>query len=37
MAKEFSKRFYNSKQWKNCKASYIKSIHELCERCEKQG
>lgn len=37
MAKEFAKRFYNSKEWKKCKASYISSVHGLCERCEKLG
>lgn len=37
MAKEFAKSFYNSKEWKKCKASYIKSVHGLCERCDKRG
>lgn len=37
MAKEFAKAFYNSKAWKKCKASYIESVHGLCERCEKSG
>lgn len=37
MAREFSKKFYNSKQWKECRASYIsyrQSIDGgLCETC----
>lgn len=37
MAKEFAKRFYNSKEWYKCKSSYIKSVHGLCERCDKPG
>lgn len=37
MAREFAKRFYNSAAWKKCKASYIKSVHGLCERCERPG
>lgn len=37
MAREFAKAFYNSSVWKKCKASYIKSVHGLCERCDKPG
>lgn len=37
MAKEFSKGFYNSKAWKECRAAYIKSVFGLCERCGKLG
>jgi len=37
MAKEFAKKFYNSKQWKQCRASYIISVFGLCEKCRKQG
>ncbi|BCZ48443.1 hypothetical protein psyc5s11_45100 [Clostridium gelidum] len=37
MAKEFAKAFYNSSAWKKCKASYIESVHGLCERCERPG
>lgn len=37
MAKEFAKPFYNSKQWKKCRASFIayrKSIDGgLCQTC----
>lgn len=37
MAAEFSKRFYDSKQWQECRASYIKKVHGLCERCQEPG
>ena len=37
MAKEFSKRFYASNQWKQCRQSYIQSVNGLCERCLKDG
>lgn len=33
MAKEYAKTFYQSKAWKKCRASYIKSDNGLCERC----
>lgn len=37
MAKEFSRAFYNSATWKNCKEEYLRSKGYLCERCLKQG
>ena len=37
MAKEFAKRLYASKQWAQCRASYIESVHGLCEICLKQN
>jgi 5-methylcytosine-specific restriction protein A len=37
MAKEFSKSFYNSKTWHNCRAGYIKSVFGLCEDCRDRG
>lgn len=37
MAKEFAKAFYTSKEWKKCRAGYIKSVHGLCERCGAAG
>lgn len=37
MAKEWAKKFYKSTAWIKCKNSYIKSVHGLCERCEKPG
>lgn len=40
MAKEFAKSFYNSKQWKRCRASYIKHRKSidggLCENCHER-
>lgn len=33
MARAFSKRFYNSKAWKDCREGYIQSVDGLCERC----
>ena len=33
MAREFSKKLYNSKEWKKCRGSYIVSVNGLCERC----
>lgn len=35
--KDFAKRFYKSKQWQQCRASYIKSVGGLCEKCLAQG
>lgn len=37
MAKEFAKSFYKSKRWQQCRASYLKSVGGLCERCYKKG
>jgi hypothetical protein len=40
MAKEFSKHFYNSQRWKDCKQSYISqrvaADGGLCEECRKE-
>lgn len=33
MAKDFSKRFYNSKAWKVTRNAYITSKYGICERC----
>lgn len=30
-------RFYSSGAWKNCRASYKKSVGGLCERCLSRG
>jgi 5-methylcytosine-specific restriction endonuclease McrA len=35
--REFAKHFYHSKAWKQCRLSYIASVHGLCERCEAGG
>lgn len=37
MAKEYAKSFYQSKAWKDCRASYISSVNGLCERCLANG
>lgn len=37
MAKGFAKKFYNGKQWRECRAAYISSVHGLCERCGEAG
>lgn len=37
MAQEFSKAFYKSKQWKQCRQAYIASVYGLCERCNGVG
>lgn len=35
--REFAKSFYKSKAWKECRKSYITSVHGLCERCGSPG
>ena len=37
MAKEYAKQFYKSTAWIKCRASYIKKVFGLCERCEAPG
>jgi 5-methylcytosine-specific restriction protein A len=37
MAREFSKAFYNSKAWQDCRDAYIKSVLGLCEDCRDRG
>ena len=37
MAKDYAKQFYNSKLWKDCRSSYISSVHGLCEHCLEDG
>ena len=37
MAKEWAKAFYNSKEWKQCRLSYIASVFGLCETCAEKG
>ena len=34
---DFAKGFYSSGAWKNCRAAYAKSKHNLCEVCLKRG
>lgn len=35
--KSFAKKVYSSQQWKKCRASYLKSVGGLCERCLQKG
>lgn len=37
MAKEYSKKFYRSKQWQETRSAYLSSVHGLCERCRDKG
>lgn len=37
MARDFSKKFYNSKEWKKCREGYKQSKHHICERCGMPG
>ena len=37
MAREFAKKFYNSKEWKKCRTAYKQSKFGLCERCGQPG
>lgn len=32
-----AKRFYNTAAWKKCRASYIYTVHGLCEHCDSPG
>jgi len=31
--KEWNKKFYQSKQWRNCRKSYLITQNYICERC----
>ncbi len=37
MAKEFSKKFYSSKRWQQCRNDYAAHAHHLCENCLARG
>ena len=37
MAREFAEGFYKSKQWKNCRESYLKTVSYKCEDCLAKG
>lgn len=37
MAKEFSRSFYKSKIWQQCRDGYILSVNGMCERCLIEG
>lgn len=37
MSQSFATKFYHSKQWLECRESYITLVHGLCERCSGPG
>ena len=37
MARDFSKKFYNSKEWAKCREAFKQSKHGICERCGMPG
>lgn len=37
VAKDFSKKFYKSTAWQECRRGYIIHKHGLCERCQRPG
>jgi len=37
VARDFAKKFYNSKQWIKCRELYKQSVNGLCERCLSKG
>lgn len=37
MSRSINEGFYKTKQWLNCRASYLKSVQGLCERCLAKG
>lgn len=37
MAREFARKFYNSKEWKKCRDNYKQQVNGLCERCLAKG
>ena len=37
MARAFAEAFYQSRAWKDARAAYARSVHNLCERCLAEG
>ena len=35
--KPYAEQFYKSKQWQDCRNSYMKKVGGLCELCLKEG
>lgn len=35
--RDFARSFYSSKAWQKCRASYLKKVGGLCERCLAKG
>lgn len=36
MAQEFSRKFYNSLAWRQCRTAYIASVYGLCKECDNE-
>lgn len=37
MARSIDRRFYESPEWRRCKAAYLEKVNHLCERCLAKG
>ena len=37
MARSIDRRFYESPEWRRCKAAYMEKVNHLCERCLARG
>ena len=37
MARDFSRKFYNSKQWIKCREAFKESKFHICNRCSNPG
>lgn len=37
MARAIDRRFYESPEWRRCKAIYLEKVNHLCERCLAKG
>lgn len=37
MSRAIDRRFYESPEWRKCKAEYLKKANHLCERCLAKG
>lgn len=35
--KDFAEKLYKGKTWQRCRASYLKSVGGLCEKCLQRG
>lgn len=35
--KPYAEEFYKSKQWQNCRDTYMQSVHMMCEICRANG
>ena len=37
MSRAIDRSFYESPEWRSCKAAYMKKVNHLCERCLAKG